>query len=234
MCGRYVIKSSKKALREAFPDLELPEGELDARFNVAPSQQVLAVTSDAPSQARWLKWGLIPHWAKDPHIANKLVNARCEGIKEKPAYRAAFKHRRCAILADGFYEWAKVPRSKHKQPWFFTRKGEKPFAFAGLWELWRPPEGEPVQTCTIITAPANELVRTVHDRMPVMLAPEQLPLWLRQDLPDEEAMRLLAPFPADEMDARPVSPLVNSASHEGPECLAPPEPPGAPSQGSLF
>lgn len=233
MCGRFVVKSSKKELREAFPDLELPE-QLDARFNVAPTQQVLAVTSDAPSQARWLRWGLIPHWAKDPHIGNKMVNARAEGIAERPAYRAAFKRRRCAILADGFYEWQKQPRSKHKQPWLFTRKGQAPFAFAGLFEVWRPPEGgEPIQTCTIITTDANDLVRAVHDRMPVVLKPEQLGTWLRTDLPDEEAERLLAPFPADEMDARPVSPAVNSATHEGPDCLGPPDA-APPAQGSLF
>ena len=228
MCGRYVVKSSKQELQRAFPGVELPD-ELEPRFNVAPTQPVLAITSDAPSQARWLRWGLIPHWAKDAKIASKMINARADSVAHKPAYRAAFERRRCAILADGFSEWQKPARGKTRQPWLFTRKGGEPFAFAGLWEIWRPPEGgEPVVSCTVITTDANELVRTVHDRMPAMLRPDQVASWLRTDAPESESLALLAPVPADELDARPVSQAVNSAAHEGPELLAPQ------AQGSLL
>ncbi|MBD2022479.1 SOS response-associated peptidase, partial [Leptolyngbya sp. FACHB-36] len=168
MCGRFSLHVEAAALAEVF---QLPEEpSWTPRYNIAPSQAVatIAQTASSAHQFRLLRWGLIPSWAKDEAIGNKLINARAETVAEKPSFRAAFKQRRCLILADGFYEWQRL-NTKKKQPHYFQRSDAQPFAFAGLWEHWQHGEAV-IDSCTIITTQANELLEPIHDRMPVMLA----------------------------------------------------------------
>jgi putative SOS response-associated peptidase YedK len=173
-----------------------------------------------------LHWGLIPFWAKDISIGMRMINARSETLQEKPSFRAAFRERRCLILADGFYEWRK-PESKSapKTPYRFSLKDNKPFAFAGLWETWSSPEREEIRSCTIITCPPNELVEQVHNRMPVILDSHTCWDWL-QDRPLPELDEMLKPYPADKMQAYPVSLLVNNPRVDDPQCIQPVEPGG--------
>ncbi len=178
-------------------------------YNIAPTQEVAAVVEeDEKRKLQLLKWGLIPSWAKDPDIGNKIVNARAEMVPEKPSFRKAFRERRCLILADGFYEWQKT--NGHKQPYYIRMKDGSPFAFAGLWETWR--DGEEVPSCTIITTDANELVKEILHRMPVILPPADYEMWLAPGFEEREALNsLLRPF-LGEMEAYPVSRRVNSPS----------------------
>src|SRR4051812_34360542 len=176
MCARYTLTRRLNLLVQEMVELMLDEGVLydwdPPRYNIAPTQQVAAVRASADAGRRELvplKWGLIPSWAKDPKIATQCLNARGETVAEKPAFRSAFKRRRCLILADGYYEWT-GPKGQ-KQPWRLRLRDNAPFAFAGLWECWRRPEGDPVETCTIVTTEANELAAKYHDRMPVILHP---------------------------------------------------------------
>ncbi|HEY9656670.1 MAG TPA: SOS response-associated peptidase, partial [Crinalium sp.] len=176
MCGRFSLTQSANALAETFQLETLPEWT--PRYNVAPTQAVLAIAA-APAhsrQVRLFRWGLVPSWAKDLTIGAKLINARAETVAEKPSFRVAFKQRRCLILADGFYEWHRIDR-KTKQPYYFQLADRQPFAFAGLWERWQG-DDTVVETCTILTTQANELLQPIHDRMPVILAPEEYDRWL--------------------------------------------------------
>ncbi len=200
---------------------------LRPRYNVAPSQDV-AVARDAEEGRRlaMLRWGLIPAWAKDPAIGHKLINARSETAAEKPSFRSAFRHRRCLIPADGFYEWQR--RGKSRQPWLFGLRDGAPLLFAGLWERWTVPEsatltgslaerspGDAVETCTILTTTANETVAPVHGRMPVILPPDAWDAWLAgEDM-------ALGPYPADAMTAHPVSTHVNRPANDDPRCVKP-------------
>lgn len=177
-----------------------------------------------------LRWGLIPSWAKDPAIASKLINARAETLAEKPSFRSAFKQRRCLVVADGFFEWQK--QQGKKQPFYFRLQHSQPFGFAGLWEKWRTPAGEEITSCTIVTTAANELLQPIHDRMPVILAPQDYDLWLDpQEQKPQALQHLLSPYPASQMTAYPVSTLVNSPKHNNPECIIPiPEQNSSPNQ----
>ncbi len=198
---------------------------LQPRYNIAPSQDVAVVRAAANGRRfSMLRWGLIPSWAKDPAIGHKLINARSETAAEKPSFRSAFRHRRCLIPADGFYEWQRGGGTR--QPWLFGLRNGAPFAFAGLWERWTVPAGVPltgslaerrpgdaVETCTILTAAANATVAPVHGRMPVILPPDSYSPWLSgDDVP-------LAPYPAAEMTAHPVSTLVNRPANDDPRCV---------------
>ena len=166
-----------------------------------------------------VKWGLIPFWAKDTSIGNRLINARGESAAEKPAFRAAFKSRRCLVPADGFYEWKKR-KGDQKQPYLVRNADGSPFAFAGLWESWTGPEGEIIESCTILTTDANDLTQPIHDRMPVILKPEDYDLWLDPEVKDPKLLKpLLRPYPSEEMIAEPVSPKVNKASYDAPDCV---------------
>lgn len=208
MCGRFTLFLEADDLRE---ELEINAIPVDwrPRYNVAPTQAVLAVTDAAARDAIWLRWGLVPSWAKDLAIGNRLINARAETLNEKPSFRTAFARRRCLILANGFYEWQKVPSGKGgSQPYFISLRDGKSFAFAGLWELWRSPEGQEVKSCTIITTRPNEKVAEIHDRMPVILKGERMWNWLSWSDP-RQLMALLSPFPAGEMQAVRVSRMVN-------------------------
>ena len=218
MCGRFTI-----TLEAADLQLELGVSEVPAdwlpRFNVAPTQPVGAVLDASARRVEWLRWGLIPSWAKDASIASKLINARSETLAEKPSFRQAFTKRRCLILADGFYEWQKSAKGS-SQPFYFQRIDKKPFAFAGLWEFWKSPEGEPVRSCTIITCAANPLVAPVHERMPVMLSGEAAWQWLEPASPEALA-GFLRPYPPELMTVRPVSRLVNDATRDSPDLVRP-------------
>lgn len=221
MCGRYVLTTPGEVLAELF---ELPQPvELAARYNIAPTQAVPIVRA-AESGGRelaFVAWGLVPHWAKEKAIGNRLINARAESLAEKPAYRSAFKHRRCLIPADGFYEWK--AEGSTKQPFLLRLAGGGPFAFAGLWERWTDPATrEPLDSCTIVTTQPNALAATVHDRMPAILPKERHALWLDPATYDPVALgALLAPIPAEAMEAFPVSKRVNNPVNEDPRCIEP-------------
>ena len=217
MCGRYTQHHTGAEVSERFELRELPL-DMDPQFNVAPTQTVAVVTEDGTRALEGMKWGLVPPWAKDPSIGSRLINARAETLGEKPAFRQALKQRRCLIPADGFYEWVKMGTTK--QPMHIRRRDGELFAFAGLWEEWRSPEGWPLRSCTIITVAANELVAPIHDRMPAMLLPEDEALWLDHGVTaTERVLPVLRPYPAVEMEAYPVSPRVNKAGVNDPECV---------------
>ncbi len=218
MCGRFTLTVGADTLRETLDLGAVPP--LEPRFNIAPTQPVAVVTDPETRAVELFRWGLVPPWAKDESIGNNLINARAETVAEKPAFRAAFARRRCLVLADGFYEWRKgETRTAPSQPFYFRLESGEPFAFAGLWEVWRKGEGEALYTCTLITCAANELVAPIHARNPVILPPDALWRWLDPTTPAERLHDLLVPYPAEEMAAVPVSTRVNSPSHEGPELL---------------
>jgi putative SOS response-associated peptidase YedK len=218
MCGRFTLTSPRKVLKEFLPLLDLPE--LQPRYNIAPTQPVLAVRQlpqSARPEAVNLRWGLVPHWADDLKIGYSLINARSETAASKPAFRDAFRDRRCLILADGFYEWQKL--DGRKQPHHIRRKDGKPFAFAGLWERWRKGD-QPVESCTILTTDANELMRPLHDRMPVILDTSHFDRWLDPTMhAPAEVQTLLGPCPAGWLQAIPVSTHVNNPRNEDPHCI---------------
>jgi putative SOS response-associated peptidase YedK len=229
VCGRYTLATpDPAALRARFPVGE--RVEVRRRFNVAPGDDVLAVTTDREGAPRGdiLRWGLVPHWADDPQkLGLKLINARAESMAERPAFRDAFAARRCLVVADGFYEWERRPDGT-KQPWWITRPDGEPFAFAGLWATWRGrPEVEPLRTCAIVTTRASAALAPLHDRMPVILPPGAEAAWLDRDTPTEALADLCAPL--EDTGARAVGPAVNDARHDEPDCLEP-----APAPLTLF
>ncbi len=220
MCGRYSLKADIAQLAMRF-EFAADEVVHEPAYNIAPTQQVLTVTNDEERHAEYMRWGLIPFWAKDAKIGYRMINARGETVAEKPSFRTAFRRRRCLILADGFYEWQKLG-SKQKRPMRITLKSGEPFAFAGLWEIWKDPEGETVKSCTIITTSANEILRPIHDRMPVILPPEMESFWLDKEIDDPIALTsVIAPYPDSEMEAFEVSPLVNNTRNKVPEVMSP-------------
>lgn len=201
MCGRFTLRASPVELAEYFNLFPVPD--VLPRPNIAPTQTVLGIVLDSESTdfvARNFRWGLVPSWADDPRIGARMINARGETVATKPAFRSAFKRRRCLIPADGFYEWKPIAPRKKKQPVFIGLKGERLFAFAGLWEIWQGSDGVEIASCTIITTNANPLVATVHDRMPVILSPDDCAAWLDPAANPEELQRLLVPFPPEEME----------------------------------
>ena len=230
MCGRYVLK--RKDLEALMEHLGVKDPrEFVSRYNIAPSTIIPAVrpTEDGHREATGLQWGLVPWWSKDARSGAKLANARAEGIASKPAFRDAFRKRRCVVLGSGFYEWQSVGRLK--QPWYFQMRDESPFVFAGLWERWTSADGVELQTCSLITTNPNDLVRPLHDRMPVILHGGAIDTWLDRSISAPPQLEsLLAPLPAEAMKSTPVSSRVNSVANDGPECIEPatplaPEPP---------
>ena len=218
MCGRYTLRTPIDSLVGTFEIEEYPSS-ITPNYNVAPTQEVAAVVEeDDQRKLEMFHWGLIPSWAKDPAIGNKMINARAETVSEKPSFRSAFKKRRCLILADGFYEWKKTDDGK--QPYHVKMENGSPFAFAGLWETWK--DGEEIRSCTIITTEANDLMKEIHHRMPVILPPEDYDMWLDLDFEEKEALTsLLKPYPADAMEAYPVSRRVNKPSNNEPSVVEP-------------
>ena len=222
MCGRFTLTVDPTQLIEQFGLAGPPPAALGPRYNVAPTQPVAVIANtDGPRHLELFQWGLIPSWAKDAKIGNSLINARAETLAEKPAFRTALKRRRCLVLADGFYEWQKL--GSRKQPQYIQLKDGRPFAFAGLWESWRPaPDAPPLHTCTIITTEPNSLMAEIHNRMPVILSPADYAAWLTPgELPAVEALALLHSYPAEAMQARPVSTAVNSPARDEPACILP-------------
>ncbi|MFB2880460.1 SOS response-associated peptidase [Floridanema aerugineum] len=221
MCGRYSFTQVAEAIADKFQVKEVPP--LSPRYNIAPTQQIATVSVNSESserQFKMLRWGLIPSWAKDAKMGAKLINARAETVAEKPAFRSAFKKRRCLILADGFYEWK--TQDGEKQPFYFRWENGEPFAFAGLWEHWEKGEGEPIESCTILTTEANELMRPIHDRMPVILEPKNYEQWLDPEAKKIELLQsFLQPYPSEEMTAYPVSTKVNNPKNDRSECIQP-------------
>jgi putative SOS response-associated peptidase YedK len=224
MCGRFTLRTPLSTLIQQFQLAESPQVQLPLRFNIAPTQDVAAIrvaAAGGPRQLGLLRWGLIPSWAKDPAMGARMINARAETVSEKPSFRAAFRRRRCLVPADGFYEWKKIGRKK--QPYYFRRRDDRPFALAGLWEQWwdnRERDGEPLETCTIITTEANELSQPIHDRMPVILDATDYDLWLDPDAQDKEPLQaLLQPYDASQLRADPVSTHVNNVRHDDPQCI---------------
>jgi putative SOS response-associated peptidase YedK len=213
MCGRFAQRSEPKRLAKEFGVAEVPS--VEARYNIAPTQDILGVTeSEGVREMKFFKWGLVPSWAKDASMGSRLINARSETVGEKPAFREAFKLRRMLIPADGFYEWQRTEGGK--QPFFFQMRDERPFGFAGLWERWKGAGGQLIESCTILTTEANEVLRPVHDRMPVILHPDDYELWLDEDVRKREFLEdLLRPYPASEMVSHPVSTAINSPRSQG-------------------
>ena len=219
MCGRYSLAIDMRGLEGRFA----VRGEglgYQPRFNIAPTQEVLTVTSDGTgNSAQLMKWGLIPSWAKDPAMGQRMINARAETVAQRPTFRNALRKRRCLIPADGFYEWMNTPTGR--KPMRIILKSGEPFGFAGLWEVWRAPDGGLLRSCTIITTASNEMMKSIHDRMPVILSREAEAGWLDQGADGPNAlMRFLGPYPADEMDAYEVSALVNSPRYDTPQVIA--------------
>jgi putative SOS response-associated peptidase YedK len=221
MCGRFTLTVDTAELQQAFAGFQFPV-QAAPRYNIAPSQPVLALANDGAKRADFFIWGLIPSWSKDPTIGARMINARAETLGEKPSFRGPFRYKRCLIPADGFYEWKQNPGEKVKTPHYIRIKNRQPFAFAGLWDEWLGPDGSQVKTCTIITTAPNPLVAGIHNRMPVILRPESYADWLAPvSIPPEQLNPLLTAFPADEMEAYPVSRLVNQARLDIPEMIQP-------------
>ena len=216
MCGRFTLYITAEDLASHYHLRILPVTE--PRYNIAPSQQIniIKAASGEPTLST-VKWGLIPHWAKDEKIGYKLINARAETVSEKPSFRNAFKHRRCLIPASGFYEWKK--EGSRKQPYYFQAKGESVFSMAGIWESWKAPDGDIVESCSIITTAANELVSRIHDRMPVIIAKDSYKIWLSAENNGQLFKELLKPYSEFVMICNPVSQMVNSPKNTGPECI---------------
>jgi len=230
MCGRYTVTSSGETIADLFDLSEVPQ--LPLRYNLAPTQEAPVVRvawPGGPRELALLRWGLIPYWAKEAAIGNKMINARAESVAEKPAYKHSFKKKRCLVVADGFYEWKR--EGKGKQPYLIRRSDKQPFAFAGLWSTWRGPEARtsggpgdapPVETFTILTTAANDVLRPLHDRMPVVVRPEDFALWLDPAVDDAGRLApLLAPAPAEGWETVPVSRAVNSPAHDAADCVEP-------------
>jgi len=218
MCGRFTLRTPASQVAEVFG--VLPFADLRPRYNIAPSQPVLVVRLNQINsrELALLKWGLVPSWADDPKIGYKMINARGETVASKTSFRKAFKVRRCLVVADGFFEWQKTD-GRNKLPHYIRLKDDGPFAFAGLWEHWGR-NGQEIDSCTIITTDANELMAPIHNRMPVILAPADYDLWLDPAVQEAERLQpLLRPFPAGEMMEYTVSTIVNNPRNETAECV---------------
>jgi putative SOS response-associated peptidase YedK len=219
MCGRFNLRTNPRDFADFFAAQAPPAAEqLLMGFNIAPTQDVLAVRADSGSrEAVPLRWGLIPSWADDPKIGNRMINARSETAPDKPAFRTPFKRKRCLIPASGFYEWQK--RDDGKQPYHIHPQQGGLMAFAGLWDRWQPADGDAIESCTILTTSANRTLSELHDRMPVILAPQDYGDWLEAAADVAALQRLLRSATEDFLDFEPVSKLVNNVRNTGPECL---------------
>lgn len=237
MCGRYSLATPDPGqIRRRFPVGE--SVEIRRRYNVAPTDEVLTVTTDREGDPRGelLRWGLVPSWADSPKIGARMINARVESVAEKSAFRTAFQRFRCLVIADGFYEWQRAAHGP-RRPFHITRADGAPFAFAGLWSVWHGPAEDTVRSCTIITRPANQRIATLHDRMPVILDPDDEADWLDAATPEGALREILAGLPAERTALTEVGLAVNDARHDEPDCLDPPSVGGsetAAPQTSLF
>jgi putative SOS response-associated peptidase YedK len=221
MCGRFTRKENFKQLAKVLGLQNIPA--FPPRYNIAPSQLIACVRTNPESRKKecvQLKWGLVPSWAKEPGLGQKMINARAETVSEKPAFRKAFKLQRCLILADGFYEWKR--EGKGKQPYYVHFSDNRPFAFAGLWECWAKEREQPLESCTILTTGPNALMESIHHRMPVILSPKQCELWLDPGIQDPHLLfPVLQPYPSEDMEAYPISLMVNNPRNDSPLCVQP-------------
>jgi len=221
MCGRYALTNPGEVITRFAVALPDPTW-LRPRYNIAPGQTVLVVLEDQERRLDRFRWGLIPHWAKDAKVGYRMINARAETVHERPSFRRSLQHKRCLIPADGFFEWQGF--GKEKTPIHIKLKSGQIFAFAGLYDSWRSPEGESVNSCTIITTSPNDLMAPIHDRMPVILDEEAEEAWLSPHIVEpEQLLPLLRPYPPQAMKAYPVSALVNSPRYDSPACIEPAE-----------
>jgi putative SOS response-associated peptidase YedK len=238
MCARYTLRSGPDIVKHLFQLEE--EFALEPRYNIAPTQEVAAVTQsrEGDRKLRMLRWGLIPTWAKSASAGATMINARAESIKDRPAFRVPFERRRCLLPADGFFEWQDIPVDPgqgslfgepagqkpvktRKQPYHFTLENDSVFAFAGIWDRWSDPQGNIVDSCCIITTVPNTLLAPIHDRMPVIIGRNDYALWLdRHERDAGELMHLLLPYPETEMSSKPVNPVVGNSRIDSPECVA--------------
>ena len=229
MCGRYTLTADAESIQLAF-NLDDVEGWSEPRFNIAPTQQVAVITDRDPKALSFMRWGLVPSWAKDPKIGNRMINARSETAAEKPSFRTAFKRRRCLIPADGYYEWTK--QGKKKVPMYIQHVDREIFAFAGLWESWKQPDESWLQTCTILTTDANDKLSPIHHRMTVILEPEDYETWLApRELVPAEWQPLMAGPRAEQLKYHEVSTEVNRPANDNPTLI---EPRASAEQSSLF
>jgi putative SOS response-associated peptidase YedK len=218
MCGRYTITITEDELIARYMIEEPTNRYHQPRFNVAPTQNVpVILNEDGMLKLDAFRWGLVPFWAKDLKIGYSMINARADTVAEKPAFKNAFKQRRCLIPVDGFYEWKKI--GADKQPYRIVLKDERIFSMAGLWETWNSPEGEKIYSCTIITTDPNELMVDIHDRMPMILSRQDEQKWLDKEQSVEDLKSMLQPFPVEEMKAYPVSKAVGNVKNQGPELI---------------
>jgi putative SOS response-associated peptidase YedK len=218
VCGRFTLNAGKSILASEFKIDPVKLAKMTASYNIAPSQGVAAVIEEGERKLEFMNWGLIPHWAKDPSVGWRMINARQETLEQKPSFKGPFKAQRCLIPASGFYEWKKEAREK--VPYYIRLKSKRPFSFAGLWSDWSNSDGSHIRSCTIITGEPNNLIKPIHHRMPVILPESSREEWLdvRHFKPDA-LVRLLMPYPDDAMEAYPVSRYVNSPANNSPKCV---------------
>lgn len=222
MCGRFTLKTPAATIGSLFPEFDLLD--LEPRFNIAPTQDVACVRvgESGASELAWLRWGLVPFWAKDLKIGAKMINARSETVDSKPSFRNAFKQRRCLVISDGYFEWKKMPDGK--QPFYITAtENAGAFCMAGLWELWTDKSnGQDIQTCTVLTTDANNSLGSIHDRMPVVIGQQDREFWLDNSFCDTTKLKsLLKPAAEDFFESKPVDRIVNNARNDGPQCIQP-------------
>jgi putative SOS response-associated peptidase YedK len=222
MCGRFTLTADPADLQEAFLWVNFGNTDFSPRYNIAPSQGVPVVINNGKNSVDFFTWGLVPRWAKDPKIGYRMINARAETLAEKSSFRYAYKYRRCLILADGFFEWQKLPDQKVKIPHYIHLQSKKPFAFAGLWEDWNSSDGSQILSTTIITTEPNSLIRPIHNRMPVILDPEMYDTWLAQgEMSPVSLSPLLKSYDHKKMGAYPVTRTVNNPKNDTPLCIQP-------------
>lgn len=219
MCGRYSAELKEANLVKNFGALK-SKVELSPRYNIAPSQNAPVIIDDHGRQLEFFRWGLIPSWAKDPAIGYKMINARCETLLEKPSFKRPLQKSRCLVVADGFYEWKKGPGAK-KTPYRIVLRSREPFAMAGLWDIWKQPDGTPLRSFTIVTTEASSDLRDIHERMPVILPRGAQDVWLDPESDFKRLLPLLQPIPAEQLEFYEVSPLVNKPENEGPKLIEP-------------
>jgi len=220
MCGRFTLTADPDVLQEVFHWVDFGNAEISPRYNIAPTQPIPVVANTGKNKLDYFTWGLVPFWAKDPSIGNRMINARAETLAEKPSFRNAYKRRRCLILADGFFEWQKIPGEKSKVPIYIYLRDHTPFAFAGLWEEWNSSDGSQILSATIITTQPNDVVKSIHNRMPVILPESAYERWLStQDARPHELDHLLSPYEASLMQTHQVSRIVNNPRNDQPSCI---------------
>jgi putative SOS response-associated peptidase YedK len=220
MCGRFALYSNLSQIKETF-NIQQVRWEPEPSYNVAPTQEVAVVVQrETGNSLEKMVWGLIPFWAKDRKIGSRMINARSETLNEKPSFKRPFKSQRCLVIADGFFEWAKTDQGK--TPMFVRRKSQRLMGLAGLYDVWQPPTGEAVASCTIVTTQANDFMQPIHGRMPLIPPPPQEAEWIDPATPHiDEWLRALAPYPGEEMEAYQVSRWVNSPKNNSVECIRP-------------